>query len=127
MSARPYRSSDAGALAEMAERSGFPYVAPDGPLIEACIVIADQDDKPVMAVAAKRMVELYGWFGPDASPIHRMAAIREAHGAMEPLLRRSGYSEASAFLPPSICQRFGRRLIRSFGWARNWESFCVKF
>ena len=119
--------SDLPALRRMAEASGFPYVDPRGLKVESVIVVADENDQPVMAVAAHRIIELYGWFDVALSPIEKLTALRMAHGAMARELRQLGYNEANAFLPPTICKRFGRRLMRTFGWVENWLSFAVRF
>jgi hypothetical protein len=91
-------------------------------MIEAIFVIVDDDDQPVAAFAAKRIVEIYAWIGDIPTPA-KMQAMRIGHGAMPGMLRARGYTQAEAFLPPGIAERFGRRLARSFGWVRNWSSW----
>lgn len=115
------------ALERMAAASGFPYVDPRSEMVESCLVVVDDSDTPVMAVAAERIVQLYGWFDKDLPPVQKMTALRVAHWGMRLELMEKGYKSAEAFLPPSICERFGRRLMRSFGWVENWRSFCFKF
>ena len=97
-----------------------------GPLMESAIVVEDDAGNLVAACAAERIVQLYLFKG-DAAPAETLAAIRMLHGEMAEELRQKGYGEANAFLPPQVEKSFGRRLIRTFGWVRNWASFCIHF
>lgn len=124
MTVRALKPSDLPHLQAMAAASGFPYVEPSH--AEAVLVISDSQDHPIMACAAKRLVELYLWVG-EATPATKLAALRMMHRAMAEELRKLGYSQAECFLPPSIAERFGRRLERSWGWARNWVSYNIHF
>jgi len=126
MTIREYRPSDAPALQRIAEASGFPYEAPDSPLVEACLVV-EVDGQVVAATAAKRIIELYLWKGEGLSPAATHHVIHALHQAMSVKLRNLGYNSANIFLAPSICERFGRRLERSFGWVRNWASWAKEF
>ena len=126
MHARPLRADDIPILNGMAEANGFPYPALDDPLIEAVVVIADSEDKPIVACAAKRLVELYLYSGDNAAPV-RLQAVDRLHGAMAQALREKGYNGSEIFLPPQIAQKFGRRLERTWGWVRNWPSWTKRF
>ncbi len=123
---RNYRPSDAAALERMATESGFPYEAPDSPLVERCMVV-EMDGEVVGAIAAKRIIEAYLWKDSRLSPAATLSALRAMHEKMAPELRLLGYHELNTFLHPSICERFGRRLRKSFGWVNNWPSLAIKF
>ena len=125
MTVRPFEERDRAALQRMQGR--YPYQDPAHPMIEGCMVAVDERDEPIAAVAAERIVQIYGWFDSDTPMLTRLAAIRALHGAMVPELAAKGYREANAFLPPAICAKFGRRLERSFNWVRNWNSWCFRF
>lgn len=127
MTTRLYREADRPALERMAAASGFPYVDPKSLKVECVIVVVDDSDTPIAACAAHRIIELYGWFDHAQLPMVKLAALRHMHGAMARELREEGYNEASAFLPPTICERFGRRLERTFSWTRNWPSWAIHF
>jgi len=120
---RPYRTSDASALKFMAIQSGFPYPDLDSPMIESCLVVEDENGEPIAAIAAQRLVELYLFKHQGLRPALFMSILRQMHEAMAKELRSRGYRTAEAFLPPGICERFGRRLERSFGWVKNWPSY----
>lgn len=122
-----YQPRDRVALERMAAASGFPYIAPDDAMVEAVVVVVDEHDKPIHAVAAKRMVETYGWFDNSVDGITKMAAMRLSHDGMITCLRLKGYDSGVAFLPPSICERFGRRLKKHFGWTPTWKSWAINF
>lgn len=126
MTIRPYQPSDAPALQRIAEATPFPYEPPDSQLIEACLVV-EVDGEVVAATAAKRILELYFWKAQGLSPAATMSILNALHKEMRVKLRNLGYDEANIFTPPSICERFGRRLKRSWGWANNWSSFSLKF
>lgn len=126
MKVRAFEERDRAALDRMARPTGFPYCAPDGPMVEECMVAVDVNDQPVAAVAAERILQVYGWLRQDMHPAAKMAAIRALHARLAPALLERGYSEVNAFLPPTVCERFGRRLERSFGWVKNWASWAVR-
>ena len=126
MRTRPLRDSDIPTLRELAQASGYPYPDLAGPL-EAVVVLADDEDQPVMAVAAKRLVELYLWCGKGMTPHENIAALRLLHEGMMEELKAKGYDEVNAFLPPQIAGKFGRRLVRTFGWVKGWPNWCRRF
>lgn len=112
----------------MADASGFPYPDLSGPHIEAVRVAVDSDDQPIMAVAAKRLVEMYLYVDPAHSPAVRIDALKAIHHDMATALREIGYTEGEIFLPPEIAGKFGRRLERTFGWVKNrWENWTLRF
>ncbi len=127
MKIRSYQHSDAATLKRIADASGFPYEPPESPLIEVCLVLTDDDGEILAASAAKKILELYFWKDSYLSPATTKTAIDLFHTEMGTVLRNLGYHEANTFLHPSICERFGRRLQRTWGWVRNWPSFAVKF
>lgn len=106
-------------LEKWAKSSGFPYIEPDG-----AFIIADDQGNPIMACKPKQIVELYLWVDPNAAPLIKLHALRKLHDIMIPELKAQGISEVNAFLPPEIERKFGRRLMRTFGWVRNWISYC---
>lgn len=124
---RTLRQSDLPILREFADQSGYPYPDPTGTNIETVLVIADEDDYPVMVCAAERIVQLYLWVDPARRAPVKFAALAALHRQMRPLLRRRGYTEANAFLPPGLEKAFGRRLQRTFGWCANWVSYYLRF
>ena len=134
MRVRELRDSDIPILREMAEKSGFPYPEFDDPHIEAFIVVVDSEDRPIVAGAAKRLIELYGYFDPISSPSLRMKAIGMLHEGMSETLRDKGYTTCECYVPPVIEKTFGRRLMRGirsprfmWKWAKNWQSFTIRF
>jgi len=94
--------------------------------MESVLVVEDEDGKIIGAAAAERIVQLY-FFKGSGSPGETLGAIRLLHAALAFELRTKGYREANAFLPPQVEKSFGRRLMRTFGWIRNWTSFCIHF
>lgn len=122
MTVRAFRESDRPAL--LAMQRGFPY--PDlehSSQLESLRVVVDDEDRPVMAAAAQRLVEVYLWCGSFRRPFAKLHALRLLHEDMACRLKELGYTQAEAFLPPGIAQRFARRLERTFGWTRNWPSW----
>lgn len=123
MKTRRLRESDIPVLRAIAEASGFPYpdlsIAP----MEAIVVVVDDEDRPVMACAAERICQLYLWCGEFDRPHAKLFALRLLHETMAGELRRKGYKSAEAFLPPTLAERFARRLEKTFGWRPNWPSW----
>jgi hypothetical protein len=126
MTTRALREDDIPALEAMAAASPYPYLDLRSPHIEACIVVVDEQDKPLTAAAAERIPQLYLWSG-ELRPALKLQAIRLLHSAMATELRKLGYHQADAFIPPAIAQSFGRRMERTFRWLKNWPSWTVNF
>lgn len=127
MRIRPIRPEDIPVLEAMAEASGFPYPELSDPLIEAVRVVVDLEDRPVIAVVAKRLVEIYLYVDQGRSPVVKADALKLAHGGMCETLRQLGYNSGEAFLPPNVAEQFGRRLERTFRWIKNWQSWTLRF
>ncbi len=121
MKARPIEPSDIPILKEWAGASGFPYIEPVNAL-----VITDDDDRPIMACASRPIVELYLWADGERPAPVKLAALRMLHAELTPTMKQQGFNEVNAFLPPTIAETFGRRLVRSFGWVKNWPSYYKK-
>ena len=128
MTVRLLKESDIPLLQAWAELSGFEYPDPTDPRIETLTVVADEDDLPIVAVAAKRLVEIYGWMNPTVGAALRSEAIGVIHGPMIEALKSKGYDCAEVFLPPQLERRgLGRILRERFDWHRNWPSFGKRF
>lgn len=128
MTVRPMRESDINALKDLYQLQGFSYTFPDlnGPQMAAVMVVADDDDTPICAAAARVIPELYLWCG-KVPPAAMLRYVRMLHDAMAIRLRELGYHEANAYLPPEVDGRFGRWLERRFGWVRSWKAWGVSF
>ena len=128
MKTRPLQKSDIPALRSMAEANGFPYPDLSDPL-EAVVVLADDEDQLVMAVAAKKLVELYLWCGKGMTPHENIAALRLLHEGMMEELKAKGYNSVEAVLPPPVAAKFGRRLEKTFGWVKSvgWPTWIRRF
>lgn len=124
---RTLKASDIPILGAMAEASKFPYPDLNHPHIEAVLVITDDADRPIMACAAKRLIELYLYVDPACSPAVKMAALNTLHKGMSAVLREIKYNSVECYLPEQIAAKFGRRLERTWGWVKNWPSWCVRF
>ena len=127
MTVRELRDSDIPILQAWAEASGFEYPEMTDPGIVAFLVVADEDDIPILAVPAKKLVEVYGYFNPTAGAQLRLDAIQAIHRAMNEALKALGYDCVEVFMPPQIARRgFGRLLMERFGWRKNWPSWGIR-
>lgn len=125
MTIRPMTDADVPALKRLHAQSGFSHAFPNGP-IEDAFVIADEADAPIMAAIAERTIQLNLICGKER-PFAMLHGLRLLHGALRDALHAKGYRMADAWLPPEICESFGRTLMRRFGWAKNlWTSYSVK-
>jgi hypothetical protein len=113
----------------MFEQSALEYTFPDlqGPLMESVLVVVDKNDAPVAAVAAERIIQLYLLLDETLGPVEKFQAIRAMHENMAKVLCLKSYREANCFIPPQMEKSFGRRLMRTFGWCKNWPSFAKVF
>jgi hypothetical protein len=75
-----------------------------------------------MAAAAEQIWQMYLWCGAG-NPHEKVSALRMLHEELALCFKRKGIESVEAFLPPSLAERFGRRLERMFGWTRNWSSW----
>lgn len=123
MKARPVEDRDFPALRAIAASTGYPYPDLHSPTIEACWVVED-DGEIIAAVAAERILQLYLYPCKSLSAPLKLHAIRLLHEGMAPVVKAKGYSEVNAFVHPKIAEKFGKRLMRSFGWVANWPSFA---
>jgi len=126
---RAMTPADIPTLRNIHELSGLAYTFPDlrGPLMENVLVIADERDIPIMAVAAERVLQAYLLVDDSLHPAAKLRGIRMLHENMAPLLREKGYSELNCAIPPELERSFGRRLMRTFGWVLNWTSYARHF
>lgn len=124
---RELRPSDIPLLRSWHETSGFEYTFPNFDRMEGALVLTDENDIPLAAVAAERIVQLYLWMDENLHPAAKLRIIRELHQNMTTVLCSKGYHEANAFLPPGLEKSFGRRLMKTFQWVRNWPSFARSF
>jgi len=124
MTFRPFQESDTAALAHLAGLSSFPYVDPNSQMVEACMVAVDEDGKVVAAIAAERIVQLFFWRSPNLSPAAIMGAFRGMEKNMATELKKKGYNSCEAFIPPQLEKKFGKRLERTLGFVKNWNSWA---
>lgn len=128
MNVRLMWDSDIPILERWQKESGFAYEMPDlkGPLIEQVYVV-ELDGEIVMACAAERILQLYLFAAEGVHPAAKLRAIKQLHETMAIALKERGYSEVNCFVPPQAEKSFGSRLMRTFGWVRNWTSFAKRF
>ena len=121
--------SDEPALRQMHERTGFAYKFPDlkGPMTEAVVVVADENNEPVAAAIAERLVQVSLLLKEGGHPSAKLHFVKILHEGLATELSSRGYHEVNCFLPPEIERSFGRRLMRTFSWVRNWPSFARHF
>lgn len=120
---------DIPVLREMYQRAGYEYEFPNlnSHLFEEIQVLVNDDGAPIMAAAAERIIQLYLFCGESFKhPAARLYGIQLLHDALAKSLKRKGYREANAFLPPEIEKTFGKRLRKTFGWTKNWLSYAVR-
>lgn len=129
MTTRTLTAADLPSIRSMYELSGLNYTLPDlgGEMIESAMVVVDDNDVPIGGVAFERILQTYLWIDDSLHPAAKLRVIRELHEKCAPVLRSKGYTQIEAFLPPQLEESFGRRLMRSFGWVRNWPSFARHF
>ena len=122
MTPRKLRASDIPILQSF--QQGFEYPDPLDPMIEAIVVVADENDRPRGWFIGKRICEVYAGVDPSLPAPVRMQILRIGHGCLGMLATR-GYTHVEVFIAPQI-RALGRRLARSFGWTRNWASWTRK-
>ncbi len=123
-------ADDIPALRKMYAESGYAYTFPDltGPLMETVLVAVDEDDGSILgAIAAERIVQSYLLLDQSTHPAVKLNVIRRFHHELAIQLKAKNYSSLEAFLPPPIAEKFGRRLMRTFGWIKSWPCYSRNF
>ena len=127
MTIRPLKPEDIPILKSWAGTSGFEYPDPEHPSIEAFLVVADDSDRPILAAAGSRLIQIFAWLNPEAGAELRMGALNAIHGPLGEALKQLGYDSAETFLDPRLERcGFGKVLRDRFGWYRNWPSWGKK-
>jgi|SRR5208283_2742192 len=132
MEVREFTANDLRRIEELHRNSGYEYVLPP--------VLSDQsffsrrivgDAEDVAAAAFLRLTaEPYLIVNPNwRTPAWRMEALRKIHEACRQDAIRKGVGEVTAFLPPQVEKRFGKRLLR-MGWKHyvgpEWRAFSYE-
>lgn len=104
----------------------FPPSISDKDFFAARVV---EDDKGIgMACFFRRTAESYlvvnrNW----KSPAWRLEAIRKLHYECNAALKKESISDVVAFLPPEVCESFGKRL-EGLGWSKcreDWKAYSM--
>jgi hypothetical protein len=125
MTVRPLKDSDLPILRSLIA-PGLPYPPLNGPQVESVHVVANEQDKPIMAFISQRIIEGYLVADPMLHPAAKVHALRLLHDIVAPELKARGWDDCTAFLPPTLAAKFGRRLERTFGWVKNWPSWAKR-
>ncbi len=126
MRIRPANDTDIPKLRKMMQAfPEYPYCDLLGGTVEG-IWVAVEENEPIMAVIAERILQLYLIPGDLHDPSAKLHMLRALHETMGAGLKKRGWPEVNAFLPPQIGVRFGKRLVKTFGWVENWRSWCKR-
>lgn len=129
MTVRALVASDVPILRESHARSGFAYEFPDlqGPLMASVMVVAGDDDEPLISLAAEEILQGYLFVCKPLPPFEQYAALKWLEREMTPVLRQKGFREINLFIPPDIYGWFSRLLKRRFGFVESWRSLGKHF
>lgn len=125
MQVRQFKDSDYQWVLELYRRQGFDYELPTMDAFKLVQVVVDDEDQPVMVLAARPTVEMFlivdsAW----ETPQWRLEAFKLVHEAMRAALEAEGITDVHAWLPPEIEKSFARRLMRRFGWKQQlWNCY----
>lgn len=126
MHTRKYEKTDRAALEEMFRKQGFAYEMPNfnSNNFIARRVLED-GGRPVQALVARLTTELYLLADSEwEAPGFRLEGMKILGRSMQTELREKGITDAHLWCPPAIEKRFGRRLMRNFGFTRpEWTDF----
>lgn len=124
---RNTRPDDLRHLKAMYEKMGvgYEFFIPD--CTSLVQVVVDENDIPVMALIGKPELNLFMLIDRDwGTPAKRSEAFREIHESMRREALSRGYTIANAWIPDELVKSFGRKLMKSFGWAQNlWVNFSL--
>lgn len=124
---RNLRDTDLPRLEALHRQQGYDYIFPDlsQPEFVAKQTIVDELDRPVVAVVARKTVELYLLCDSEyGTPGLRWMGIKAMHEEVSKELRGQGFTDAHAWIPPQIETQFTRRLKR-MGWTKAaWNCYA---
>ena len=106
----------------------YKYLLPDRlslPLIEEAFVVESETGNRVAAAIALRVPEIVLVMEKDFHPTVKELAISHIHEEMRSCLRAKGYGRAIAVVPPFLAG-YVRRMIRRFGWKRDYPCFRIE-
>jgi hypothetical protein len=141
MRVREYRESDLSALRAIHASQDLPYPLPDlnNPLFVTKLILSTGDEnesarseppqEKIRGAALLRLTaEAYLLLDPQAgTPRQRWQWLLQLHAATERDAWQRGLEDVHAWLPPSIAQKFGKR-ITQLGWNRDdvWTPYCKR-
>lgn len=111
--------SDIPALHELYVEQNFGYAEPDWTRMLG-EVLADENDAPLIVLAARPTVEMYALLSKRdwATPGLKVEMFKRLDQSVVALLRRKGFEDQHSWIPPQ-CRSFLRRLTKLFGWVRT--------
>ena len=131
MIVREFKPEDMPALKSLHARSGFKYDLPDFADQQFVVRrVAEDDGQIVMGGFLRQTTEAFlvcdsHWRGPR----WRYEALEAIHNDAVEQLRKTGFRDIQAFLPPEIEKRFGERLL-ALGWQRyvedEWKCYSLE-
>jgi len=119
---RKARKDEFENILELHQKQAFDYRFPDQKEIEDLQVVVDENDKILMVLAARKVIEYNLLVNPDCnlSPFVQHNYIRMMAGRSIERLKKKNYKQVFAFIPPEIVKSFGRRLIKMGGRYFTW-------
>lgn len=128
MNIRTFQLKDLEKLKSIHIGSGFDYPFPDVKELIELEVLVDDNDEVVMGLGARVAAELYMWIdGGWETPGMRFELFKFMHEHMRRRLKEKNIHWVNSWLPPIVSRSFGRRLIKTFGWARShWPCFTAR-
>ncbi len=127
---REYTEKDYGNIKRLHALSGLDYTLPpnlsDAGFFASRIV---EDEQGIgMACLFRRSAEAYLIVNKNwKSPAWRLEAILKLHYECNGALKSAGVVDVVAFIPPQVCESFGRRLER-LGWSKcreDWKAYSM--
>ena len=128
MMVRPYQTSDETVLREIYLSTDFHQKPlPDLDKLVS-LVVANENDRPLMAAYAKAIPEITLICSPsgDTHPLVKLRGIALIHEALRDRLVADGYTEAIASVPPQLERNYARHLQRHFHWKESWKTYRIR-
>lgn len=120
MKIRKVQPKDLSKLEYLYKIQGFDYPLPTTDEFMEDEVLVNDNDEPVVRIAALNMVELYLFIDPDfETPGMKFELFKLLHEHMRVKLANRGVAGAHVFLPPQVEKSFSRRLTKQLGWVKS--------
>ena len=125
MHMRKGTSADYPAILELFNKLSWDYKFPDIDELVDIQVVVDDNDVIQMVLAGKQVVEYNLLINPESNltPFEKWEYLKTILNLSFANVKKSGFKQVFAFLPPELSKSFGRRMLKIGATLYTWPVF----